>query len=72
MRKSSAIRAAMRLRKWCTGRPCRGCPFLDKDSCLCFFGTEVQPFRWPAMSFDDDCNKIATRLQQEVVSDEQA
>ena len=69
MRKSSAIRAAMRLRKWCLRRQgCAGCPFLGRYFGVCVIGTGTEPSGWPIMSFDDDCNMIATELQQEVES----
>lgn len=53
MRKSSAIRAAMRLRKWCKGRSCSvdACIFCDKD-CGCVL-YECIPSGWPIMSFYD-------------------
>lgn len=53
MRKSSAIRAAMRLRKWCRGRKCKYCLFFDSAEYLCIIGQERTPSKWPVMSFDD-------------------
>lgn len=52
MRKSSAIRAAMRLRKWCNGRACSAgtCVFCSKDGACRLF--ETVPALWPAMSFE--------------------
>ena len=53
MRKSSAIRAAMRLRKWCKGRQCKYCPFFDSAEYTCIIGQERTPSKWPVMSFED-------------------
>lgn len=60
MRKSSAIRAAMRLREWCRGRQgCLRCMFYDKDGYVCSLRHSI-PAAWPAMSFDDEVRKDAT------------
>lgn len=54
MRKSSAIRAAMRLRKWCIGRNCNAgaCVFCDSRGTCMLLG--YVPALWPAMSFEDE------------------
>lgn len=49
MRKSSAIRAAMRLRKWCKGRRCDNCPLSGETIC----NLTYLPKTWPVMSFED-------------------
>lgn len=55
MRKSSAIRAAMRLRKWCRNQPksCEGCVFRQGNVVKHCVLAAKHPVNWPAMSFDD-------------------
>lgn len=72
MHKSRAIRAATRQRKWCENHQCFECPFNDSiDRCGCILIERgILSCERPVMSFDDDCNMIATELQQEMEDDD--